>query len=64
MNITEKIEKIRKKPEHIRERYVWAAVGICMLLIFVIWIFSLKNALKINTETKNTEPKVIVDTVE
>jgi hypothetical protein len=40
MNITEKIEHIRKQPEHIRIRYVWGCVFISMFLIAIVWIFS------------------------
>lgn len=43
MNLTEKIEAIRQKPEHVRLRYVWFLVVICMTFIFIIWIFSLKS---------------------
>ena len=43
MNLTEKIEAIRQKPEHIRLRYVWFLVVLCMTFIFIIWIFSLKS---------------------
>ncbi len=43
MDIGKKIEEIRNKPEHIREKYVWLSVGICMVLIFGIWLFSFKT---------------------
>jgi hypothetical protein len=43
MNLNEKIEAIRQKPEHIRLRYVWLLVIFCMTFIFIIWIFSLKS---------------------
>ena len=42
MNIADKIEEIRQKPEHIRIRYVWLSVAATMALILIIWIFSLK----------------------
>jgi predicted PurR-regulated permease PerM len=42
MGIQNKIEEIRKKPEHIRLRYVWAMVAISMFFIIIIWFFSLK----------------------
>lgn len=41
MNINEKIDEIRKKPEHIRMRYVWGSVFLSMLFIICIWIFSI-----------------------
>lgn len=48
MNLTEKIENIRRKPEHIRLRYVWAMVAISMFFVIIIWFFSLKSS---QTET-------------
>ncbi len=42
MGLTEKIEEIRKKPDHIKLRYVWFFVIICMLLIVSIWFLSVK----------------------
>jgi Tfp pilus assembly protein PilO len=46
MDINKKIEEIRRKPEHIRMRYVWVAVAITMLFVFIIWIFSLQETFK------------------
>ncbi len=46
MGIGKKIAKIRKKPEHIRERYVWFWVLFCMVFIFGIWFFSVSEVLK------------------
>jgi hypothetical protein len=43
MNLAKKIEEIRQKPEHIRLRYVWFLVVLCMTFVFIIWIFSLKS---------------------
>ena len=42
MNIMDKIEEIRQKPEHIRMRYVWLSVAIVMAFIILVWVFSLK----------------------
>ncbi len=42
MSINDKLEEIRKKPEHIRLRYVWAMVAISMVFVILIWFFSLK----------------------
>jgi hypothetical protein len=41
MNLYEKIEEIRAKPEHVRVRYVWAMVAISMLFVLLIWAFSI-----------------------
>ena len=42
MNLSEKIEEIKRKPEHIRLRYVWFFVAVSMVGIVSIWVFSLK----------------------
>jgi ABC-type transport system involved in multi-copper enzyme maturation permease subunit len=43
MSLQDKIEAIRRKPEHVRLRYVWIMVIIVMLFILIIWFFSLKS---------------------
>lgn len=39
----EKIEDIRKKPEHIRLYFVWVCVIVCMFFILMLWFFSKKG---------------------
>jgi hypothetical protein len=46
MSIADKIEGIRKKPEHVRLRYVWFFVALSMLFVVALWIFSLKAAIQ------------------
>jgi len=57
MSLQNKIEEIRKKPEHIRLRYVWALVAVSMFFIIIIWFFSLKNS-----QTQTASPLNSVDT--
>ena len=57
MSLQNKIEEIRRKPEHIRLRYVWALVAISMFFIIIIWFFSLKNS-----RTQTASPLNGVDT--
>ena len=45
VNIFDKIDQIREKPEYIRRRYVWLFVTIFMFLIIGILIISLKSSL-------------------
>lgn len=45
MGLIGKIEEIRKKPDHIKLRYVWFFVALCMVLIVAIWFFSLQTDL-------------------
>ncbi len=40
----EKIEWIRKQPEHIRMRYVFGCLLVSMAFIFGIWLLSLKES--------------------
>lgn len=42
MGLIEKIEEIRKKPDHVKLRYVWLFVIICMALIISIWLLSVR----------------------
>ena len=43
MNLYDKIEEIRRKPEHIRVRYVWACVAVSMFMVLAIWALSIKS---------------------
>lgn len=56
MNINEKIEEIRQKPEHERVRYVWGAVAISMLFVVIIWIVSLKENFSGGYEKSSADP--------
>jgi hypothetical protein len=64
MGLIERIETIRKKPEHIRLRYIWFFVFICMTVVMAIWFFSLKNDLAQNSSEKewpSQTPSVFVE---
>lgn len=56
MDIGKKIEEIRNKPEHVREKYVWMAVVVCMILVFSIWLFSFKSIFMQKKETGSVTP--------
>lgn len=58
MGISEKIGKIRKKPEHVRLRYVWGSVAVSMFFIVIIWIFSLKDSFKETKAQDNSFPDI------
>lgn len=53
MNLTNKIEEIRKKPEHERVRYVWMMVSISMVFIVFIWFFSFKSMFRGEEKTNS-----------
>jgi hypothetical protein len=52
MNLQRKLAEIRRKPEHIRLRYTYAAVAVSMFFIFLLWIFSLSGSIKKTTIRK------------
>ena len=55
MDLNKKIEEVRKKPEHVRMRYVWGCVIASILVIFSFWVFSLKNNFnKFNNSDKSS----------
>ena len=56
MNIDKKLEEIRQKPEHIRIRYVWAAVAISMAFIILVWLFSFGRGFKSTPQDKSVLP--------
>jgi len=59
MNIIDKIEEIKRQPEHVRLRYIWILVAIFMAVVIAIWIFSLS----VNIRSNNAESvsKNVVD---
>lgn len=55
MSFEKKLDDIRKKPEHIRQRYVLISVIICMLFVILIWFFTIKtNFSESSSNSSNT----------
>jgi len=44
--ILDYIEKLQNKPKAARTRIMWFSVSVCMLLIFIFWVFALKSELR------------------
>ncbi|KKP80187.1 MAG: hypothetical protein A2271_03815 [Candidatus Moranbacteria bacterium RIFOXYA12_FULL_35_19] len=40
MNIFDKIEEIRRQPEHVRLRWAWGLTAFGMVFILIIWMIS------------------------
>lgn len=53
MSIIDKIEKIKKQPEHIKLRYIWFFVFVSMFFIITFWIISLQAGGVQKTEDTN-----------
>jgi hypothetical protein len=51
MGLAEKIEEIKRKPEHIRLRYIWFFVFVSMFFVVALWVFSLQA----NNSSNGTE---------
>lgn len=51
MSILDTIEKIQKKPEHTRRQIMYVTLGMCMILVFGIWVINFRNTLNTNSET-------------
>ncbi|MFH0969796.1 MAG: hypothetical protein V1804_04775 [Patescibacteria group bacterium] len=64
MNISQKIEEIRQKPEHIRLRYVWGSVAISMIFIIIIWVFSFSESFKKKEATSGADISGIKQSME
>jgi hypothetical protein len=55
MNISEKIARIRRQPEHVRLRYVWGCVAVSMFIVLAIWIFSISAMFRAQKNTPTQE---------
>lgn len=56
LRIWEKIEYVRRQPEHIRMRYLLGCLSVSMLFILVIWILTLHESF---TAISKDAPNVI-----
>ena len=54
--LEKQIVLIRKKPEHVRLRYMWGSLVISMLFIVCIWLLSVRiNLLKARSDNSTSE---------
>ncbi len=42
VSIKQKIAEINRKPEHVRLKFMYAAVFFCMIFVIIVWIMSVK----------------------
>jgi len=57
MSLIEFVQKLQDKPRHIRVQILWLSVLVFMVIIFSLWIFSLKYSLSEVKEEKGPEIK-------
>ncbi|HRY82487.1 MAG TPA: hypothetical protein P5232_02200 [Candidatus Moranbacteria bacterium] len=57
MSIFDKVEEIRKQPEHIRLRWAWGLTAIGMAVIIIIWMISLSAQISSMNEKEVSEKK-------
>jgi hypothetical protein len=53
MNVFDKIDEIRKKPEHIRLRWAWGLTAVGTVLIVIIWMISFAS--QMNSDVEDTQ---------
>ncbi|NTW46023.1 MAG: hypothetical protein HGB18_03125 [Candidatus Moranbacteria bacterium] len=69
-SIHERVDRIRREPEHVRVRYVWAMVAVVMTMIVLLWVVTLRDSLRksipadADTLRKSAAPTVFGDTEE
>ena len=62
MNILNKIEEIRQKPEYIRRRYAWGLTVFSMLFILLVWFISISSQTQVKKdETLTEEQKAVLE---
>ena len=49
MSILDALEKIQSRPEHQRRQIMYVALGICMVIVFVIWMINFSYTLNSNS---------------
>jgi len=55
-SLQEKIEALRREPEHVRRRYVLISVSFSMILIIGIWLLSVQDSV---TTAANSLPEAL-----
>lgn len=56
--LLDKIEAIRKEPEHIRMRYVAISVSVSMVLVVLLWIFSVYEGFRSVATQSTSIPEI------
>ncbi len=56
--LLEKIEAIRREPEHIRMRYVMLSVLVSMVFVVILWVFSVYEGFRSATSQPASIPEM------
>ena len=64
MNLFDKIESVRKKPKHIRMRYVLVCVIVSLIFVIIIWISSFQSKNWKYEQTDEKEAMQIFDKIQ
>jgi hypothetical protein len=59
--IEQKIEKIRREPEHIRLRYIYGIIAVFMVFVVVLWFFSFFTNIKQDDAISKLNAQKIID---
>ena len=59
MSFLDFIEKLRKKPRYVRVQIMWLVVGLCMVIIFAAWLWSLDSQIKLSANQTSKEKGIL-----
>lgn len=54
--ILDKIEAIRREPEHVRMRYVFLSVAVSMIFVVLLWMFSVYEGFRSASTSESIIP--------
>lgn len=60
MSLIDFIEKLRQKPRYVRMQIMWLIVAVCMIFIFIVWLWSLGNEMNL-AQTQTPEQKGVLE---
>lgn len=65
MSLADFLGKLQKKPKAVRIRIMWAGVTVCMVIVFLFWLWSLGNSLsRVSGQNPFTKDNKISDSFE
>ncbi len=58
------LEKLRKRPETEKTAILWAAVVFCLIIIFIIWLWSFNSTIKASLKNPIEQPSQIMGQID
>ena len=64
MNIERKIEEIRRQPENVKLRYIYALMAISLVFVLLIWFFSFFAGINLDDSAEKLKNQAILNDFE